>query len=127
MPGFDGTGPMGAGPRTGRGLGYCTGGPRPGYGWGGYGAGRGGMPWGGGRGRAWGGGRGRGGWGPGYGGYGYGGGNPYGAPYPPDNPDAPYDPAGERAWLEAMVNDLQNELDSIQKRLAEIDRAQGGE
>ncbi|HHY05570.1 MAG TPA: DUF5320 domain-containing protein [Clostridia bacterium] len=24
MPGFDGTGPLGQGPRTGRGLGYCT-------------------------------------------------------------------------------------------------------
>jgi hypothetical protein len=24
MPGFDGTGPMGAGPMTGRGLGYCS-------------------------------------------------------------------------------------------------------
>ena len=27
MPGFDGMGPTGAGPRTGRGLGRCTGGP----------------------------------------------------------------------------------------------------
>ncbi|MHC1626138.1 MAG: DUF5320 domain-containing protein [Methanoculleaceae archaeon] len=30
MPGFDGTGPLGLGPRTGRGLGYCP--PYPAYG-----------------------------------------------------------------------------------------------
>lgn len=40
MPKFDGTGPMGAGPRTGRGLGPCGGGMRRGWGcWGGYGYG----------------------------------------------------------------------------------------
>lgn len=31
MPGGDGTGPMGQGPRTGRGAGYCTGHDMPGY------------------------------------------------------------------------------------------------
>ncbi|MCD6367449.1 MAG: DUF5320 domain-containing protein [Candidatus Aenigmarchaeota archaeon] len=31
MPGGDGTGPMGMGPRTGRGLGYCSGYNSPGY------------------------------------------------------------------------------------------------
>ncbi len=97
MPGFDGTGPQGFGPRTGGGRGFCASyAPPPQYGWNaapgtpygayGYGpargAGRGGMPWGGGRGRAYGGGRGRG-YGAGrfagpyaYGGYGYP--NPYG-------------------------------------------------
>lgn len=114
MPGFDGTGPRGFGSMTGRGLGYCAGGPRPSYGWGGYGVGRGGIPWGGGRGRAWGGGRGRGWWGrgrggigPGWGGRGYGSGygyvpgrraypygnpygNPYGYPYSPVYPVPPY-------------------------------------
>jgi len=36
MPRFDGTGPMGEGPRTGRGLGPCGGGMRRGWGcWGG--------------------------------------------------------------------------------------------
>jgi len=34
MPRGDGTGPLGAGPRTGRGLGYCAGSDRPGYAWG---------------------------------------------------------------------------------------------
>jgi hypothetical protein len=43
MPAFDGTGPLGQGPMTGRGLGYCSNGygvvyPRVGYG---YGFGRG--------------------------------------------------------------------------------------
>jgi hypothetical protein len=31
MPGGDGTGPMGWGPRSGRGAGYCAGYNRPGY------------------------------------------------------------------------------------------------
>lgn len=31
MPGGDGTGPLGRGPRTGRGLGYCNNYPQPGY------------------------------------------------------------------------------------------------
>lgn len=90
MPGFDGTGPMGMGPRTGGGRGFCSpvagyaayggypcaansygGYPYGGNQFGGYpyagypsafGAGRGGFPRGGGRGRAFGGGRGRGRW-----------------------------------------------------------------
>lgn len=55
MPGGDRTGPRGMGPRTGRGMGFCSGYDMPGYmnpGFGGgYGYGRGG-------GRGWGGGRG---------------------------------------------------------------------
>jgi hypothetical protein len=80
MPGFDGTGPMGMGPMTGGGRGFCampyTGYSPYGYGmrlpnytafgtYSGYpffgrpfGVGRGGLPWGGGRGRCFGGGRG---------------------------------------------------------------------
>ena len=76
MPGFDGTGPMGQGPMTGGGRGFCAMSYRAydpsGYGvrapyhssygrpFGGLivGAGRGGLPWGGGRGRVFGGGRG---------------------------------------------------------------------
>ncbi len=68
MPGFDRTGPMGQGPMTGGRRGFCVQGttpipagnfpryPVPGII---FGAGRGGIPWGGGRGRAFGGGRGR--------------------------------------------------------------------
>jgi hypothetical protein len=40
MPGGDRTGPLGQGPRTGRGFGYCTGNDAPGY-YRGYGGGRG--------------------------------------------------------------------------------------
>jgi len=60
MPFGDGTGPLGLGPRTGRGLGYCSGHPYPGYlnpigrGWG-RGRGRGlGLGWRRGWGRGWG-------------------------------------------------------------------------
>ena len=66
MPGFDRTGPLGRGPRTGGGFGFCP--PNSGtYAYGTpvvYGVGRGGLPRGGGRGFAFGGGRGRrrGGW-----------------------------------------------------------------
>jgi len=44
MPGGDRTGPAGAGPMTGRGLGYCSGNAAPGYahGRGGFGGGHGG-------------------------------------------------------------------------------------
>jgi len=37
MPFGDGTGPLGRGPMTGRGLGYCAGYNRPGYGYSGWG------------------------------------------------------------------------------------------
>jgi hypothetical protein len=40
MPGGDRTGPTGGGPKTGRGMGYCTGNDRPGSG---FGRGRGGF------------------------------------------------------------------------------------
>lgn len=61
MPGGDGTGPMGQGPRTGRAAGYCAGYDMPGYanplprrGYGGRGSGHGGRMGGGGRGwRNW--------------------------------------------------------------------------
>ncbi len=80
MPFLDGTGPWGQGPMTGRGMGYCAGYVRPGYGAAagrglvgrgrGFGGGRGwGMGlgfrrgWGAGRGQGWGRGMGRGAWG----------------------------------------------------------------
>ncbi|AFM24672.1 DUF5320 domain-containing protein [Desulfomonile tiedjei] len=58
MPGLNRTGPMGGGPRTGRGLGLCgTAGKSPRFSWSGFfrGIGRGGAPWGGGGGRCFGG------------------------------------------------------------------------
>lgn len=52
MPGGNRTGPMGMGPMTGRGAGYCAGSPAPGYmnpgfgsGWFGRGRGGGGRGW----------------------------------------------------------------------------------
>jgi hypothetical protein len=53
MPGGDRTGPLGAGPRSGRGMGYCSGYDRPGFanlatsfrGWFGFGRGGGGRGW----------------------------------------------------------------------------------
>lgn len=61
MPGLDRSGPRGEGPLTGGRRGLCGSGEYRGQvPAGGYGVGRGGRPWGGGRGRAWGGGRGRG-------------------------------------------------------------------
>lgn len=59
MPGGDRTGPMGAGPMTGRGFGFCAGSGQPGYASGGWGRGMG-------RGRGFGRGRGMG-WGRGFG------------------------------------------------------------
>lgn len=112
MPGFDGTGPLGQGSLTGRGMGYCAGGPYP-YAREVYGVGRGGIPWGGGRGRAWGGGRGR-----------FGRGRSFGWPgwgYPTLAPN----PADEKAWLEAAMKDLQTELEGIKKRIEEIGQEKG--
>lgn len=53
MPGGDRTGPMGAGPMTGRAMGYCAGSPAPGYATPGLGRGWFGRGRGGGRGRGW--------------------------------------------------------------------------
>lgn len=116
MPGFDGTGPLGAGPRTGGGFGYCppyggpayNGSPYP-Y----YGVGRGGYPRGGGRGRAWGGGRGR--------GYGF----PAYPAYPPAYPPAPFggsSPREELDFLRAQEKGIRDELDSIRSRIGELEK-----
>lgn len=112
MPRGDRTGPMGAGPMTGRGLGYCGGYGEPGYmhpgpgrGWGGYG-------WG--RGRGW--------------RHGYRAtGLPFWARYeegwgpPAWGPGAPA-PTQEQeaAQLKAQAEWLQDQLDAIQGRLDEL-------
>ena len=115
MPGFDGTGPRGLGPRTGGGFGYCAPGSGPvrgGYARGVvYGVGRGGIPWGGGRGRAFGGGRGR--WWRGW--YPYVG-VPYGRPAPHVAPA----PAEEKAFLENEIAHLEQQLAAVRSRLDEI-------
>ena len=117
MPGGDRTGPMGMGPRTGRGAGYCNGFTAPGYGTvGGF------------RGWAAGYGRGRGFWHRGGGGRGwrnwfYATGQPgwmrfgYSAAVPP-MPDA----EGEKRALLNEAEALQAELDAIRQRLDALER-----
>jgi len=124
MPGGDGTGPMGLGPMTGRAAGYCAGYPVPGYmnpitgrGRGGFGLGRG---WG--RGRGWV----RGGFGRGFGwraaAY------PYGAPYYPavygGYPYGPeLTPQQEADMLKQQAKTMQEEINSINQRISELESA----
>lgn len=104
MPGFDRTGPMGAGPRTGRGMGYCgspTGTPAFGvggrFGWGrGFGFGR----------------------GFGGGGMGFGWRNRFFAASVPAW--APPTPEQEAADLKAQAEWMKGQLDAIQKRIEDI-------
>jgi hypothetical protein len=122
MPGFDGTGPRGLGPRTGGGFGLCGpgAGPAPaGYVPGVvYGVGRGGIPWGGGRGRAFGGGRGRW-WRRAF---------PYAvAPYGGAVPYAAPSPVEEKALLENEIAYLQQQLAAVKSRLEEIGAASAEE
>jgi len=107
MPRGDRTGPMGAGPRTGRGFGRCGGYDAPGYATPGYGFGPG-----------WG--QGRGGWG---GGFGWGrrsfAAGPLGWDYPHSAP-----PPKEET-LQALRSDadwLKGQLDAINKRIEELEK-----
>ncbi len=106
MPGFDGTGPLGRGPRTGGGFGWCAPGSGvapvaapPGVV---YGIGRGGLPRGGGRGRCFGGGRGF--WGR--------------ARWPRVLPTPA--PEQEADVLKQQAESLQGQLDAIRKRLGAL-------
>ena len=108
MPAGDGTGPMGFGPMTGRGAGYCAGFTMPGYMNPIPGRGRG-------MGRGWG--RGRG-WRHGY--------YPMGVPGgPPSYGIAPYyaSPSGEHEVqaLRAQAEHLEGTLDEIRKKIAELE------
>lgn len=118
MPRGDRSGPMGVGPRTGRGLGYCAGYGEPGYMHPGPGVeyGR-GMAWR--RGR-----RGthrRGGWGCGPMGYGYGP-APYDAPWPGAPAEAEMPIEHEMMALKSQASWLQEQLDLIQARMEELNR-----
>jgi len=119
MPGLDRTGPAGAGPMTGGGFGLCNpyyrgNFPRVPI----YGAGRGGIPWGGGRGRVFGGGRGvnwrwphwfpR--WGL----------NAYATPAAPPTLSA----SEEREYLEKTLAVLKEDIQRIETRLNELASAQ---
>jgi len=113
MPAFDGTGPMGQGPRTGWGMGYCPPGPpvytRPPQYYGGWGRGRGGYGRGMGYGRGYGRGFGRGrswGWAPPF---------PGGYPYPYD-----LTPEEEISTLKDQSGLLQKELERINQRIDEL-------
>ena len=106
MPGFNGTGPMGAGPMTGGGRGYCTGadsGFQPNYGQQGSGRGQGA-----GRGQGY------------RRGFRRAGGNAAGnAPQynTPDNTNR----ADELGMLKAQAAEMKSALDNIQQRMAELD------
>jgi hypothetical protein len=108
MPRFDGTGPMGAGSMTGGARGFCnpaaSGYPRP-FGRGmGFGRGS------------------RGGYGPGMGmrrgfGRGFGGCRWY---PPASGPAYPADPAAEINMLKVQADSMQNTLDAINRRMAQL-------
>jgi len=122
MPRGDRTGPLGAGPMTGRAAGYCTGFGVPGYM---------GFAPGGGLGRGFG--RGRGFWRAGFGGGGWRhwfystglpGWMPFGGSIPPvQKPD----PQLEKQALQNQAKNLQSELDFIQKRLNEMESSSEAE
>ena len=121
MPGGDRTGPMGAGPGTGRAAGYCAGYDVPGYmnpyGW--YGGGW-GRTRGRGRGRGWGRGMGwRHGWG-GRQGFAPMWGAPYSyeAPYPVEPPTR----ADELEMLKEQYEQLEAALKNIQKRMKQLEK-----
>jgi hypothetical protein len=109
MPAGDRTGPMGAGPMTGRRMGYCAGYPVPGYanpgfGWG-RGFGRGYWGWGGGRGwRHWFYATGLPGWM--RAGYSF----------------APPSREQELTWLKNESEWLKDQLDAINQRIAELEK-----
>lgn len=121
MPAGDRTGPWGLGPRTGRGLGFCSGLGAPGYAYPGAGLGLGwGYGFGGGFGRGFGRGfglgRGRGYWRRGFGSF-------PGYPFRLMNP-FPLEPSREeeKAWLADQAKSLEQQLARIQKRLAELEK-----
>lgn len=117
MPAGDRTGPWGLGPRTGRGLGYCSGYPAPGFMFSGPG-----LVFGRGMGFS----RGRGFWRRGLGGF-------YGSPYPGWNPGfyspywRPFYRPGreeEKAMLEEQARILEERLDGIKTRLKDLRKAE---
>jgi hypothetical protein len=118
MPRGDRTGPRGMGPMTGRGAGFCAGYEMPGY--------TNPLP---GRGFGMGFGRGRGAWGRGFGGGGRGWRNMFYATGQPGWMSfgaaasvANADPEVEKQALKNQADYLQGELDSIRKRLEEVEK-----
>lgn len=101
MPRGDGTGPVGAGPMTGRGMGYCAGFRAPGY----VNPGRGFYRWGCKR---------------GFRHMDYATGMPFWQRFAPPADLAYHEPASEKTWLENRADALENELRQIRERLNEI-------
>lgn len=114
MPGFDGTGPLGEGPMTGGGFGYCGTGGRPGYGfrgrafYGGLGSGR-GLGFG--RGRRFGRGAdlGSGRW----------------SPWRAYGQSLTLDPKAEFAGLQQEAKDLRAYLKNLETRIGELEKSSG--
>ncbi len=99
MPGGNGTGPMGGGPMTGRGAGYCGGYDMPGYTNRGFGRGMGGA------------------------GYGRGWGRGMGARFHAwwqNVPVSQPNPVDERQMLEQEASYLKTQVEQIQNRLNEL-------
>jgi len=115
MPGGDGRGPMGLGPMTGRGAGFCAGYPYPGY--------MNAIP---GRGRGRGFGRG---FGRSFGrGFGWGRDNSWGHPYYAYPQNYPYqqniDSASEAEMLKTEAEYLKEEMKAINDRIKDLESAQ---
>jgi hypothetical protein len=111
MPRGDRTGPMGYGPMTGRGAGYCAGYPTPGFGAPGF---RGGF-------RGWAGGQIPGG---GFQGGGRGWRHRFfesGLPRWARFYEGDISPEQETNWLKERVNQLQGQMDAINQRIKEIE------
>jgi len=111
MPGGDGTGPLGYGSKTGRGLGYCAGYNAPGYANAGFGRrfGRGFGP-----------GFGRGFWGRGRGfrrNY-----YPYPSSVPYYGPDQRPSAEDEKAYLEDTIKSLEEEIKIVRERLEQLSK-----
>jgi hypothetical protein len=127
MPAGDGTGPEGMGPMTGRRAGYCAGSSMPGYANPMPGRGL-GMGWG--RGRGWsGGGRGWRHWYYATGlprwarfGYAPAWGAPPSAAYSQGQYGAPPTPEQEVEFLKAQAEGLQQQLDAVSQRIAELEQ-----
>lgn len=122
MPGFNGTGPLGLGPRTGGGRGFCPPGAgthHPPYGYGVQygislrGAGRGGIPWGCGRGRVYGGGRSR---------WWYGRSRAYWHPGTSPAPFAGQSAEQELEFLKTQASTIEQELAQIRRRIEELEK-----
>ncbi|ADG82108.1 DUF5320 domain-containing protein [Thermincola potens] len=111
MPGFDGTGPLGQGPVTGGGFGYCSSSVGQGNHSASYGTlcgvGRGGTPYGGGRGRC------------------FGGSRRFGGKRLPSvwRNHVPA-PVNEKEFLQGRIKALQAEIETINKKISELNQAE---